>query len=210
MGHGERGARGARRDEGIAVAVAADPGAEGDEPGQLGEVGLDAVLGGERGGHLGVEDGEGGEDGGLVVVERHADLVAHGGAGHADVVGLPEGGDLGDDLLLEGFELGLGHGDAVKLLQQVEMRRRLDMTERRATSVGCAVKTGVTVMRSSRARAWSAVMPASFSGAVRREMTRAAGRRWDRVGWERRRRLRWLVSARLVSSKKKAKARASW
>ena len=118
VGHGERGARGAGRDEGIAVAVSADPGAEGDERGQLGEVGLDAVLGGEGGGHLGVEDGKRGEDGGLVVVERHAYLVAHGGAGHADVVGLPEGGDLGDDVLLEGFQLRLGHGDAVKLLQQ--------------------------------------------------------------------------------------------
>ena len=118
VGHGERGARDARSDEGIAVAVAADPGTEGDEAGQIGEVGLDAVLGGKGGGHLGVEHGEGVEDGGLVVVERHADLVAHGGTGHADVVGLPEGGDLGDDVLFEGFEFGLGDGDAVELLQQ--------------------------------------------------------------------------------------------
>ncbi len=118
MSHGEGGARGAGGDEGIAVTVAADPGTEGDEARQLGEVGLDAVLGGERGGHLGVEDGERGEDGGLVVVEGHADLVADGGAGHADIVGLPEGGDLGDDVLLEGFQLGFGHGDAVELLQQ--------------------------------------------------------------------------------------------
>jgi hypothetical protein len=37
------------------------------------------------------------------------------------------------------------------------------------------------------------------------------GSRRRRYGWlERRRRLRWLVSARLVSSKKKAKTRASW
>ncbi len=37
----------------------------------------------------------------------------------ADVVGLPEGGDLGDDVLLEGFELRFGNGDAVELLEQV-------------------------------------------------------------------------------------------
>ena len=36
----------------------------------------------------------------------------------ADVVGLPEGGDLGDQVLLEGFELGLGDGDTVDLLEQ--------------------------------------------------------------------------------------------
>ena len=37
----------------------------------------------------------------------------------ADVVGLPEGGDLGDEVALEGFELGVGDGDAVELLEQV-------------------------------------------------------------------------------------------
>ena len=77
------------------------------------------VFGGEGGGDFGVEDGEGVEEGGLVVVERHADLVADGGAGAADVVGLPEGGDLGDEVVLEGFELGLGDGDAVELLEEV-------------------------------------------------------------------------------------------
>ena len=118
MGHGEGDARGARSDEGIAIAVAADPGTEGDEAGQIGEVGLDAVLGGQGCGDFGVEHGKRGEDGGLEVVQRHADLVAHGGAGHADIVGLPEGGDLGDDVLLDGFEFGLGDGDAVELLQQ--------------------------------------------------------------------------------------------
>ena len=36
-----------------------------------------------------------------------------------DIVGLPEGGDLGDDLVFEGFELLVGDGDAVELLEQV-------------------------------------------------------------------------------------------
>ena len=40
------------------------------------------------------------------------------------------------------------------------MRRRLNMTLRRATSVGCAVKTGETQMRRRSAQAWSAVTPA--------------------------------------------------
>ena len=73
VGHGQRGAGDAWSDEGISITVAADPGTEGDEAGQIGEVGLDAILGLQCGGHLGVEHGEGGEDGGLVVVEGHAD-----------------------------------------------------------------------------------------------------------------------------------------
>ena len=117
--HGEGLARGGGRDEGIAVAVAADPGAEADELREFGDVGGEAVLVFERAGDFGVEDGQGIEEGGLVVVERHADLVANRGAGLADVVGLPEGGDLGDDVLLEGFELGVGDGDAVDLLEEV-------------------------------------------------------------------------------------------
>ena len=77
------------------------------------------VLGGEGGGDLGVEDGKGVEEAGLVVVERHADLVADGGACAADVVGLPECGDLGDEVVLEGFELRFGDGDAVELFEQI-------------------------------------------------------------------------------------------
>ena len=47
-GHGERLARGLRGDEGIAVAVAADPGAEADELGELGEWrARSSVLGGQ-------------------------------------------------------------------------------------------------------------------------------------------------------------------
>ena len=106
-------------DEGIAVAVAADPGAEADELGQFGEGGFDVVFGGERGGDFGVELGQRVEDGGLVVVEGHADLIAHGGTGLADLVGLPERGDFGDDVLLEPVEFGFGDGDAVELLKQV-------------------------------------------------------------------------------------------
>ena len=117
--HGESFAGDLGSDEGIAVAVAADPGAEAYELRELGESGFDAVLIGEGAGYFGVEDRQGVEDGGLVVVEGHADFVAHRGAGLADFVGLPEGGDLGDDVLLKGFELGVGDGDAVELLEEI-------------------------------------------------------------------------------------------
>jgi hypothetical protein len=77
------------------------------------------VFGFEGGGYFGVEDGESVEEAGLVVVEGHADLVADGGAGAADVVGLPEGGDFGDEVVLEGFEVRLGDWDAVELLEEI-------------------------------------------------------------------------------------------
>ncbi len=72
------------------------------------------------GGYFSVWDcWEGVEEAGLVVVEGHADLVADGGAGAADVVGLPERGDLGDEVAFEGFELRVGDGDAVELFEDV-------------------------------------------------------------------------------------------
>ena len=127
--HGEGVARGDGVDEGIAVAIAADPGAELDQLREGGEVdggevcGAACGRGGERdsecGGDLVVEDGEGAEERGLVVVEGHADLVADGGARGADVVGLPEGGDLGEEVAFEGVELGGADGDAVELLEEV-------------------------------------------------------------------------------------------
>ncbi len=81
------------------------------------------------------------------------------------------------------------------------MRRRLPSTERRAISVGCAVNTGVMVILFKSARASSAPMPAS-------RMARRVPRNDPRCSAAAplicaavRRRLRWLVSARLVSSK---------
>ena len=62
--HGKRGDGGFWRDERVAVAVAADPGAEADEQRQIGQCGyvLVAELGGEGVADLGVEDGDGVEE----------------------------------------------------------------------------------------------------------------------------------------------------
>ena len=79
------------------------------------------------------------------------------------------------------------------------MRRRLNITTRRATSVGCAVKTGMMEIERSQSMAASPEMPAA-------RMARSVPRRDPRCASpescsESRRRLRWLVSARLMSSK---------
>ncbi len=113
-GHGEGGGGGFGGDEGVAVAIAADPGAEGDEQGEVGEGG-DGSVGvflGQRVADFGVEDGDCAEERGPVVIERHAHLVADAGAGGADVVGLPEGGDLGEQGRFERLEFGGGQRDA--------------------------------------------------------------------------------------------------
>jgi len=88
-------------DEGIAVAVAADPRAEGDDQRDVDAGQRVFVLGLEGDGDLVVEDGDGLEDGFVVIVEGHPDFVADGGAGGADVVGLPEGGNFSEQ---RGFE----------------------------------------------------------------------------------------------------------
>ena len=85
------------------------------------------------------------------------------------------------------------------------MLRRLNMTLRRATSVGCAVNTGVMHTASSSfitARARNPRIRA-LAVAVSRAGFRAAVLPFASSIAERRRRLRWLVSARLISSKVK-------
>ena len=91
-------ARDVGRDEGIAVAVAADPGAEAEELGELVRL---RSRGRRRAcrasADFAIEAGQRVEDGDVVVVEAHLDLVVDGGAARADFVGLPEAGDLGAD-----------------------------------------------------------------------------------------------------------------
>ena len=160
------------------------------------------VLCSEGGGDLGVEDGEGVEEAGLVVVEGHADLVADGGAGAADVVGLPEGGDLGDEVVLEGFELRLGDGDAVELLEEVGDAAALEHDAAAGDLGGVRGEDG----GDADAAEQGVGLVGGDAGSRRR---RRVPRRSPRWGWrrsgrarlERRRRLRWLVSARLMSSK---------
>jgi hypothetical protein len=105
--------------EGISVAVAADPGAELEDLGQ-GEW-LDVkTVGGVKGlGDLTVEAGESFKDGDVVVVEAHFDFVVDGGPAGADFVGLPEAGDLGEHEFLKAGEILRGHGNAVERGEEV-------------------------------------------------------------------------------------------
>ncbi len=57
-----------------------------------------------------VERGQRGEDGDVVVVEAHLDLVVDGGPVRADFIGLPEAGNLGADRIFEARQLLRRHG----------------------------------------------------------------------------------------------------
>ena len=107
------------RDEWIAVAIAADPGAEADECRQVEQREIEAVLLPEGVLDLGVEGGDRVEDRGVIEVERHAYFVADLRALIADVVGLPEGGDLGEYAGLELVVFVFGVRDAIELLKEL-------------------------------------------------------------------------------------------
>ncbi len=85
---------------GIAVPVAADPRTETDHCRQVAGRKFNAVSFAERLGNLLVKAGKRGNEGAGVVVNPHPDLVADFGAAAPHHVGLPEGGDLGQDRLL--------------------------------------------------------------------------------------------------------------
>ena len=106
------------RDKGIAVAVAADPGAEAQHLGQFVRLDLQAVRGAQGLGDFAVEAGQRGEDGDVVVVEPHLDFVVDGGPARADFVGLPQAGDLGQHQLFQAREVLLGDGNAVERGQE--------------------------------------------------------------------------------------------
>jgi hypothetical protein len=108
------------RHKGIAVAVAADPGTEAQHLGQRVRLDLQAIGGAQRLGNLAVQAGQRLEDGDVVVVEPHLDLVVNGGPARAHLVGLPQAGDLGQHQLFQAGQVLLGDGDAI---QRPETRR---------------------------------------------------------------------------------------
>ena len=145
----------------------------------------DLVLGCERRGDLRIEHRQRVEDGRLVVVERHANLIAHRGARdwrtssvcHSAVISAMR--SCSSD-----SSCASGTGMRSSCSSRSEMRRRLNMTERRATSVGCAVKTGVTQMRSRCSSVCCAVKPARrMARESAAQANRAAVRRRGRGCW---------------------------
>ena len=112
----EDGERGAGRDVGVAVPVAADPGAEAD----WGAVGVEPfadVL--EDGGHVVEELGHGVPDRLVDVVEDEAGLVEGVGSVVADLVGLPHGLDELVDAPVDARLVGRGAPRLGALLDEV-------------------------------------------------------------------------------------------
>ncbi len=115
----QRIARDFGRDEGIAVAVAADPRAEAQHLGQLERIDLELVGRAKGRGDFAIELGQRVEDGDVVVVEAHLDFVVNGGPARAHLVGLPEAGDLGENKFLEARHVLFGNGNAVERLEKL-------------------------------------------------------------------------------------------
>ncbi len=86
------------RHVGVAVAVAANPGAKGEET--FGPIHR-GVMGGQSGGHCGVNIRQHVPQGNVEVVEAGAHFVGDGGFGAAALVRQPERGDFGGDLRFE-------------------------------------------------------------------------------------------------------------
>jgi hypothetical protein len=108
-----------RGDVRVAVAVAADPRGEADHAGQLARPEGDAVDLLEAARHLGVNVGQRLNQHRRVVVQPHQDFVGDRRLAAADVVGLPERGDLARDGGLGGGGLRVREGQAAQALQLV-------------------------------------------------------------------------------------------
>ncbi len=104
-----------RRNEGIAVAIAADPGAETQDQGQIERFDVEIVCGLERFRDFAVEHRQRGEDGDVVIVEAHLHFVVNGGTAGADFVGLPQAGDFSQQQIFDARQFLLGERDAVEL-----------------------------------------------------------------------------------------------
>ncbi len=119
--HGEGLGGGLGCHERVSVAIATNPGAEADHDRkrrQLGRCGgcIFCVQGARN---FRVENGDGLEERGLEIVQRHADFIVHGGPGMANVIGLPERRNLGEERCLQSIQLQRGHGNRIQPDEQV-------------------------------------------------------------------------------------------
>ncbi len=97
------------------------------------------------------------------IAQAHADFIVHRGLGQAHFVSLPERSDFGADVVFAVLRLFRGEGKPVEPFDSCcAMRRRFSRTVCRATSVGCAVNTGVTAISPTAASAASAETPSFF------------------------------------------------
>ena len=146
--------------------------------GQFLAVDMKVVHLSERVGEFVVDPGQRGEKGHWIVVESHADLVCDEGLLEAHLIGFPQRRHLGEDQRFEPAGVGVGERKTVKPFQLLGMRRRFSSTVRRATSVGCAVKTGTTFILRRISSACSLLIPrrASASECLERNLPAPAVR----------------------------------
>ncbi len=108
-----------RRDERIAVAIPADPRAEGQQQRQLGKLEVEAVLALQRSRDFLIQTRQRLKKGDVVIIEAHADFIGHRRLAAAHFIGLPQRGDLRGQRLFERGQLLIGNRNAVELLEEL-------------------------------------------------------------------------------------------
>ena len=103
--------------ERVAVAVAADPGAEANQRGQRGFFDHDAVDVTKRVANLRINSRDGFEERKPEIAQAHANLVVNGGLRDANFVGLPERNHFGADGLFAVCGIGGGQRKPVEIFQ---------------------------------------------------------------------------------------------
>ena len=107
------------RDKWIAIAIAANPRTKVHHQRQIVRLQLQAVGRAQRLRNFAVERGHRGEDGDVVIIEAHLDFVVHCRSARADLVGLPQAGNLGTNQVFKPPQLLLRDRNPVKAGEEV-------------------------------------------------------------------------------------------
>jgi hypothetical protein len=113
----ECGAGNIGRDVRIAIAIAADPRAEAQDQGQFVRLDLNAVGCAQSRRDFAIKLGQGLEDGNVVIVEAHLDLVEYSGPARAHLVGLPESCNFGQHQLFQPRQILFREWNSVERLK---------------------------------------------------------------------------------------------
>ena len=105
-------------DEWIAIAVAADPGAEGDHLRQIRDGNFAVELSIQRAHDLFVNFGHAANEAGAVVIQSHFDFIADRGRTATNLIALPQRRDLGGDLPAHLLGALIGERGGVECFEQ--------------------------------------------------------------------------------------------
>ena len=116
-GHGDGLPCHLRSDKGIAVAIAADPGAEPDHLRQIIRLDFDAIFVAQRAGNFFEQLRQRFKDGNVVIIETEFDFILYGGPMAANFIGLPQSRDLRQNVLFAAGEFLILQGNLIQAFE---------------------------------------------------------------------------------------------